>query len=438
MQRATREDCCERCAGTACWKAAPEVGVDSWLLGGKVDGVEDEDVENMVDDERHPDPHDEFEFEDMQGTIDQSDDGDELVLTRVDRHGRRPRLEMVRFDRVKKVLRIFPRRNAHGQLEPQFDQITELQLEARHWDAEAHSAEHKLYDLLHVRGLPSGFGSVYEWGLGIQRDYRGILDEIEERTTCSVVRFVDASPTEGAVEGPDADGRVFTISLQRFEQYRVAVDRSRRRGRDAVRRVIDANCHNAVADLFGLEMVEPKYSRNEVIRDLTEEVATGSVTNAADRALLVDELVRAAPAVAHEAPERFIQLREDIELVSLEVLIAQFEADLAGRYSKDEDHWQKFFYANQFALQQVFATPLVIARQKAHVRSADVDGRGSRIADFLCANTMTRTAMVVEIKTPGTTLMSSSAYREEARIRCTHRRPTSAAQSARFSHRWPA
>ncbi|WP_448002689.1 Shedu anti-phage system protein SduA domain-containing protein [Agromyces bauzanensis] len=368
---------------------------------------------DFIDDSDGPD-EDEFydydfeeeELEDRLGRIDQKVIGDELVLTRIPSNEERDSYEVLRFDRQQQLIRIFPKSTEYGALVPQFDRISELQIESPGWNSWNHSAEHGQYALLYVRGLPKGFSSIYEFGLGINRDYRHVIDGIEEHTECAVVRFVVEGP-----EGVDPNGTTFRISLQRFADYRAAIDRSRARGRTAVRRVIDADTHNAIAGLFGMKPMEPKYTKNPVIRALTEEVATGHVTDAGERALIADELTVAAPAIAREAPERLVQLREDIELVSLEALIEQFEKDLEGPHSRDEGHWQTFFSNNRFALQLIFSAPIVVAREHATVQAPDIDGRGARITDFLCANSVTRTVAIVEIKTPATPLVSTSPYR---------------------------
>jgi hypothetical protein len=361
---------------------------------------------NEVDPSADDIDFDGFDLQDAGGVIDQRDVGDELVLTRIPRNRPRERFEVLRFDRNQHLLRIFPRTTRHGRPVNQFRSITELQIESPRWDPANHLAEHSQYYLLYELGLPKGFNAIYEYGLGIKRDYRDFIDAIEEHTDCNVVRFVTEGP-----EGVEAGRATFRVSLQRFADYRRAVDRSRNRGRIAVGRVVDAETHNAIADLFDLGVVEPKYTKNPVIRALTEEVTTGHVTDAGERALLADAMTRAAPAISREAPERLVQLREDIELVSLEALIDRFEKDLDGPHSRDEEHWQKFFNANRFALQLIFSSPIVIARQHATVQAGDVDGRGMRITDFLCANSITHTVAVVEIKTPAAALMSSTPYR---------------------------
>ena len=344
--------------------------------------------------------------DDRLGMIAQRDDGVELILTRVPRDEPQASFEALRFDRAQKLLRIFPMSTTHGQLTNQFERVTELQVESPDWNPDNHSAEHGQYGLLYARGLPKGFSTIYEFGLGIQRDYRDLVRGIEKHTQCTVVRFI----TSG-LEGTEDNGSVFRVSLQRFDTYRAAVDRSRRRGRDAVRRVIDADSHNAIADLFGWDLVHPRSAKNPVIRSLVEEVATGHVTEASDRALLADELTVAAPKIAREAPRRLIRLREDLELVSLEALIERFAKDLDGPHSRDEGHWQEFFQNNHFALQLIFSAPIVVEYEHATVQAADVNGLGSRITDFLCLNSVTRTSLVVEIKTPATRLMSANPYR---------------------------
>ena len=346
---------------------------------------------------------DDLFLEDRLGEVDERYDGTELVLS-WRRRGADEEVEMLRYDADARLLRIFPKVRTGLSFENPFDRLTELQVEAPDWNPRHHSVESERFGLLRVVGFPEGFSAVYEFGLGVRRDYRGLLEEIEKRTPCTAVRFILSGD-----EGPG--GNIFRLSLQRFEAYRATVERNRDRSRTALKRVIDAERHNAVADLFNLDPVEPKYGRNAVIRAITEEVATGYVMDATDRVSLVDQVILEVPKVAHESPAQFGRLRQDIELVSLEVLTEQFRQGLTGVTARDEGHWQKFFAVNPFALQQVFSAPILVVRGQVHVRGTDALGQGSRITDFLCVNAVTRSAVVVEIKTPATELMATKAYR---------------------------
>jgi hypothetical protein len=115
--------------------------------------------------------------------------------------------------------------------------------------------------------------------------------------------------------------------------------------------------------------------------------------------------------VATEQPQAFGKLREDLELVTLDVLIENFSKSLTGNGAKNEDAWQQFFKANTFALKQIFAAPVAFYGEQVHVRSPDMKGAGGQIADFVLFNTLTRSMVLVEIKTPSAALMAKNKYR---------------------------
>jgi len=341
---------------------------------------------------------------DRLGSVTERRESDDLVLVRHGRgddHG----VELLRFDVVTRLLRIFPKSWRGTNYGPQFKQIIELQIDGFEMDLDDYSGYSERFGLAMLKGLPKGFGAVYEYGLGIRQEYRGLIRSIEEHSGCTIVRLVGTGQEEGQ------RGDVYHLARSRFESYRQAVERNKSRARTATWRVNEAERHNAVADLFGLTHVEPKYAKHPIINAITEEVATGRVMTLEDRTALLDEARAQASEVAREAPERFGKLRDDVILVSLEELIGRFEAGLTGAAASDEAHWQRFFRENPFALQQVFGTPIVQKREQARVREGDVDGVGARITDFLCMNTVTRTALVVEIKTPTAPLMEPQPYR---------------------------
>lgn len=345
---------------------------------------------------------------DEQGKLEEWSEGEETVLRYLPDPvaGMDPlSYEAVRFKAPDGPLQIFPKKVSVGSYVDQFDQVKEIRLDPASWNGEWHSDEHERFFLRSARFLPSGFKSVYVWGLGVGKDFQRFIYAIEENTPCEIVWF-----THGE-EGLDEAEGVFRVSIARFERFRSLVNLNRGRGTTAVGRVLEAGVRNVLADLLGLEKIEPKYARNPVINALTEEVATGHVTTAADREALADAVAKAAPKLAEENPRRLVQLREDIEMVTLDTVIAEFEDGMHGAPSNDEDHWQKFFERNQFALQLIFSTPAVVDLPHATVRSTDRYGQGGRITDFLCVNPVTRAVLLVEIKKPSTQLMEKKPYR---------------------------
>lgn len=344
-------------------------------------------------------------LKDRLGRIDERRDGNDLVLVWKGRGTDKDGVELIRFEIATRLLRIFPKKLRSSSFIDQFRQVVEVQVEDFDLNPADHSGFSDRFGLIKLDGLPKGLGAVYAYGLGVRPEYRGLVQSIEDHSSCTVVRFVGPGGDEG-----QHDDR-YHVALSRFEAYRQRVDTNRGRANTAVGRVIDAERHNAVADLFGLDPVEPKYARSPVINALTEEISTGHVMTEQDRAALVEHVRAEAPAAARQSPEQFGNLRRDIELASLQVLIETFERGLVGASATDEGYWQGFFHKHPFALQQVFGAPIVEVLQQAEVQAPGAARKGARITDFLCKNSVTRTAVVVEIKTPAATLMESKPYR---------------------------
>lgn len=79
--------------------------------------------------------------------------------------------------------------------------------------------------------------------------------------------------------------------------------------------------------------------------------------------------------------------------------------------SNDEEYWQSTFTEHSFVLEQVFAWPSAIVKDKAYVGGKNVLNEHGNIVDFLVRNRMTHSAALVEIKTPATPLLGRQ-YRQ--------------------------
>lgn len=76
-----------------------------------------------------------------------------------------------------------------------------------------------------------------------------------------------------------------------------------------------------------------------------------------------------------------------------------------NRENSQEEFWQQRLEQNAFVLSQVFSHPVVILKGKAYVGGKGVDDTGGNVLDYLCANELTRNALLIEIKTPRTPLL---------------------------------
>nr|WP_294332598.1 Shedu immune nuclease family protein [uncultured Sphingomonas sp.] len=77
------------------------------------------------------------------------------------------------------------------------------------------------------------------------------------------------------------------------------------------------------------------------------------------------------------------------------------------RRNSVEGAWQRLLELNPFLLSMLFGQPVVIIRPSASVGGQTIAGNGTKIADFLAANSITHNAALVEIKRPNTPLLGS-------------------------------
>lgn len=337
-----------------------------------------------------------------------TDDGETVALRYV-QHNNGPGLEMARFSTDGTVLSVFPYSTSATDFGPQFHQVRELQIAAPYWawDGGSPIGESDRDSSLQLLGLPKGFGKNFRYGLGIRREYRGLIREIEEKTACTVVRF-------GTPEIEGAKGNIFHLAMDRFSNYVGAVGLHRGRGDTVVRRVNESVAQNEIADITGDAKLPPVLGRLSQIQAMTRAVSDNAPLDIGEQTELLTKVDAAAKTIAKEQPSSFGKLREDLQLVTLEVLIENFERQLGTGKGGSEDQWQQFFVDNTFALKQIFASPVALYGEQLLVRMPDMKNTGGQIVDFVLANTLTLSMVVVEIKTPATKLISKSAYRGQS------------------------
>jgi hypothetical protein len=311
------------------------------------------------------------------------------------------RTEILHLDRSARLLRIYPKIPASGGTNgftDQFSQVREIQLDLDAFPAlrSLRVTESERYGPV-LDALPQGFGRFLQFGLGFPRQYRAFVRLIEEHTTCTTVRFVGRDEIHGV------DGQTFRVGLAQFDTFTHAVDLTKDRVSAVVRRAADTAAHNAIADLVDAPILQMPLGRLPAIRTLSRAISGDRTFDPEERIELIESLRAESRAAAEEAPAAFGRLRSDIELVSLDTLISVFEWTLGNRASS-EAAWQSFFEINTFALQQLFAAPVVLFGAQQELRIQTNNNAGRRVADFILANAITRTVTVVEIKTADTQL----------------------------------
>lgn len=286
-------------------------------------------------------------------------------------------------------------------LGPKYDKIRSLELELTPTD-DFFGGESVLLDDV-FETLPRGFVKDFAYGLGLLKGCNRLIRLIEANSSCDAISFVTGDIAE-------VDGSVFRLGLSRFDAIWTELERINGRGNSAAGRVKDVFVHNDLAASLGLEPETYSLGRHPVSRVIAKAADGIEELSEAERSSLVTAIAAESAAIASDAPESFLQLRRDIELVSLERLIESYgEALEAG---KSEPYWQTFFDDNAFALQQVFGAPMVNVQSGATVGGRGFTGHGDKIADYLFKNSLTNNIALVEIKKPTTPLLRGSAYRD--------------------------
>lgn len=83
----------------------------------------------------------------------------------------------------------------------------------------------------------------------------------------------------------------------------------------------------------------------------------------------------------------------------------------ANKTNNNEEYWQVIFNENPYILSQVFSVPVIFIQDKAYVGGMSIDGKDAKFVDFLYASETSNDALLVEIKTPETKILSKRPYR---------------------------
>ena len=258
-----------------------------------------------------------------------------------------------------------------------------------------------------LQALPAGFIKDYSYGLGLVKDYRFIITAIGNMPEVRHLFISSEDDTRVA-------GDTYTLSFDDYDAIRKGLNRitSRQQSDGAKDKRIFA--HNSL-----LTPLNPKnfpeesrpYQKDTIFKLIPSDGSTTVKLSDADQNAAVRLVDQNKREIARKAPQELLRLRNDLELASLETLIANYE-DMLGK-NLTEARWQKLFNDNPFILNLAFGYPVVKIQDQAHVGGRTLSGSGETIADFLVKNRLSNNAALFEIKKPGTPLLHKTPYRED-------------------------
>lgn len=252
--------------------------------------------------------------------------------------------------------------------------------------------------------LPVGFSRHARRGLGLKYEHRLIIEAIEAATDATELVLVDGDEAT-------LSATTFTLGRRRFERARKALDVIGRRSQQRALRDRRILAHNEIvhpADEARFPKKFPQPRPGEIF-ELVQLSSRDPHRNESDRRAATDLVRRDAPQIARENPGALLELRSEIERVTLAHLIDRFEALLSR--NPVERAWQQFFEANPFVLSIAFPYPILVIRGQAHVGGTTIQGSGETIADFLLRQQATGGLAIIEIKTGRMPLLQRDPFR---------------------------
>ena len=259
--------------------------------------------------------------------------------------------------------------------------------------------------MLILEDLPSYFVKDYDYGLGLTKPYRFIIDAVESLSECTKIVISKKHAT-----GIEVTSKTFYIFLDDLESARKSIDRTIRHSQTAARSVNYAATRNLFAEKTGKPPIPIRTGRSPLRKLLTEAAIRGDDTLTQDEQdEMLDLFTKNTKSLLVDKPQRLATIKADIELVTLEDLIERYLDMMQAR--TPERQWQRFLNANPFILSLAFGYPVVKVRDQASVGGHRISGAGETIADFLLKNSLTNNCAIVEIKTPRTRLLNKSSYR---------------------------
>jgi len=257
-----------------------------------------------------------------------------------------------------------------------------------------------------LESLPSAFTKDYEYGLGLAKPYRFIIDAVEELSDCTEIRISTEYRTE-----VNEQEKVFYISTWDFETLRKSLNSTTNMSQLASMSVKKAESYNFFAEKLGRPLIPIKLGRHRLRKLFTTALTSDNKTlSDEEQENVLGVFAKNVKAIADTNPEKLASLQSEIDLVNLEALIKRYEKMLTTRYG--EKDWQDFLNTNPFILGLAFGHPIIKVQEQASVGGRKLSGRGEKLADFLVKNSMTNNTAIVEIKTPYTKLLNDRPYRD--------------------------
>lgn len=253
-----------------------------------------------------------------------------------------------------------------------------------------------------LTGLPAGFYRNWRYGLGLRWEYRSILATIAEIPGITAVCF--HAPAD--LPGTDRlDTPIYGLGMRSYHLLRKEIDSTAARHQRAARKEKATLCHNRLLHRVAPDRFDRRHLSLEpnALADLAYSAQGKIALTKRDQRAAVSLVRRYTEQLARSEPAELMQLKQDIELVTLKDLIDRCSELMTPKTT--ETKWQNFLSLNPFVLTMAFQYPVFRIQDQPYVGGKLHTGRGGSYGDFLMSAAATNNLALVEIKGPGTQLL---------------------------------
>ena len=311
-------------------------------------------------------------------------------------------ISLARYIASTSTLTTFPINTNFGKyfLNPKYSRLTTIILTEVSPLGSFNDGEH-----IYFEDLPVGLIREPLAGFGLNYDLRFIAKAVQRQDGITTLRLSNES-------GVSRKGDALSMSYSLFGKFRRDINRAHKRALDIANKAkedyLESNLNIMLDPTFKLPQGD---GTRRPVADILAETLIGKARSPEAEAKAAARTVKkSVKTLIEKEPTELLDLRREIELVSLEELIELFNRKL-GQSGLQERHWQEFFNSNAFILQLAFNLPVIVFHDQVAVGGTRFDGSGGKLADYAIRRGMLGNLALVEIKTPKTILLEKTSYR---------------------------
>ena len=313
-------------------------------------------------------------------------------------------LPLAEYDQASRTLKTFPTWLRAGEriyALPKYRKIRSISFDD-HDPIVAHDGFNLIFD------LPTGFLKSPFEGFGLLPPLKYIVEAFEQVTDVDAI-LIASKDREISIEGTTV-----RLPLDIYDEVRLSINRAH----EAAREFANGEKREYLRSRLLPPIVpgisdEPHLRTNDDLREIIHDAIHRRGTprsRQTSRAAAVRTVMHSIDEIAEDDPVQLFALSKKIELTSLQVLIDKMTSAMAESHL--EAYWQAFFRENPFILKMLFGLPAFSCSEQASVGGMGLERSGEKYADFLLKAGALGNLGLVEIKRPGTPLLTNEPYRE--------------------------